>query len=213
MEIFKECIMKTAIKIITSLLVLILVISICSFGVIAFTFGTWLQTYQAFTKEELVAEITINRIEPEGDFSRMRVEYRPVTHTNALDLLFGIASDDVETEVTVYEIYGDQVIVGGPVVKFNNIPTLLGFETIHKVARIQGSYLDIDLANRIPEGNVYELNGGIDETWAYFEEQSEELDWLIDTAYFSMAGKSVQRTERVYGLYITEDGYILDIID
>ena len=104
-------------------------------------------------------------------------------------------------------------MIGGPVVKFENIPTLLGFETVYKVSRIQGSFIDIDQANNIPEGNIRELNGGVDETWTYFEEQSEQLPWLIDTAYFSLAGKTSRNVPVTFGLYITEDGFILDSVE
>jgi hypothetical protein len=201
-------------KVIASLVLVILALLMCMAITYSAMFGLWLQTYQAFTTKTLVAEITVERLAPENGVERMKVLYKPVQISSAFDTFVSGSQGKASALVTEeYILYGDQVLVGGPVVKFENIPTLLGFETVYKVSRIQGSFIDTVKANNMPSGSVQDINGGIDDTWSYFEAQSEKLPWLIDTAYFSLAGKSISRQSSTYGLFITEDGFILDTVN
>lgn len=173
-------------------------------------FGLWLRTYQAFTREELVATITINRLPAENGQSKFKVKYQAKQLPDALSQFLSSTNNEPTQNLSAeYTLYGDQVLVGGPVVKFENVPVLLGFSTIYKVARIQGAYIDTS-KNQQLTGNVADINGGVDSTWSYFESQSEKFPWLIDTAYFSLAGKSITADQVTYGLYITEDGFNLD---
>lgn len=173
-------------------------------------FGLWMRTYQAFTREELVATLTINRLTPENGRARFKVKYQAKQFPDALSQFLSSKENVSNPVVTAeYTLYGDQILVGGPVVKFESIPVLLGFNTIYKVARIQGAYID-NAKNQTLTGNVSDINGGIDSTWSFFESQSEKFPWLIDTAYFSLAGKSITADQVTYGLYITEDGFNLD---
>lgn len=205
---------KTA-KIIASLLLVILFLVLCLFVSITIFFLSWLRTYQAFTHKGLVAEFTITKVAAEGDLNKIKIDYTQVAQPSAFDTLMqGVTGGNSEKSTQEsFELYGDQVLLGGPVVKFENLPTLLGFSTVYKVARVQGSYLDITKANRIPAGNIHDLNGGVDDTWAHFEEKTESYPWLIDTAYFSMAGISARSNPTKFGLYITEDGFLIDRID
>jgi hypothetical protein len=205
---------KNLFRIIASLLLIILLLGTCFVVINGLLFGLWLRTYQAFTQKTLVAELTVERTVTENSLEKFKVIYTEKAHATALDTFLSGTQQSQQTPVPVeFELYGDQVLVGGPVVKFQNVPVLLGFQTVYKVARLQGSYINTDKANRIPNGNVRDLNGGVDNTWSYFEEQSENMQWLIDTAYFSLAGKSIQSGRVTYGLYITEDGFLLDKIN
>lgn len=204
--------MKRLVKILVSLVLALTMLLTCMLVVVIILFVGWLRTYQAFTAEKLVAEITVEKTTPANGLERIKVTYTPITNDAALNFIIP-GSESVTMKAEEFTLYGDQVLVGGPVVKFENIPVLLGFETAYKVARIQGSFINTAKANQIPSGNIHDLNGGIDPTWTHFEADADQLPWLIDTAYFSIAGKSAQSSSRSYGLYITEDGFILDNLE
>lgn len=196
---------------VAGIIVLLVTCLLCALITGGVFLGLWMRSYTAFTQKRLVAEIEVSQLPAASGLQQFRVVYKPVAINNALDTFFsGTTQSNEQPATSEFTMYGDQVLVGGPVIKFANIPVLLGFETIYKVARIQGSFIDTDQANQIPSGNVFDLNSGVDDTWKYFENQSESLPLLIDTAYFSLAGKSVGSVPTTYGLYITEDGFVLD---
>lgn len=194
---------------IISALVIILILVVSSFTTI------WLHTYKAFTKEKLVAQITVSeQFTDEDGFDTFNIVYRPVDDESALvRLLTNEGGSSGFEEKSEYMFLGDEFEVGGQVIKFNNWVTLLGFDTIYKVTKIEGDFTDVEQARNAPERSIEELNGGVDPQWKYLQENEENLDFLVDTVYGSSASKFILREEKIYRLYITEDGFILDELD
>ncbi|MBN1916017.1 hypothetical protein JW796_03450 [Candidatus Dojkabacteria bacterium] len=179
--------------------------------------GIWLHTYKVFTKEELVAEIIVGeQMKDENGNEYFEFEYKQVKEKSVLEDIF---SKDEEIEQTRFEkaeeymAYGDQIKVGGEVVKFHNWLIFLGFETIYKISRIEGDYDSVEKARNAPERSVFELNGGTDSYWKGLEKNKGKYNFAVDTVYGSFASKFVQDEERIYGLYITKDGFLLDELD
>jgi len=186
------------------LLVLLLFAAVSGFTAI------WLNTYKAFTKEELVAEITVTD-KPGDEFA---VELKQVEKPAAFSGVFNKTSNEKDRfgDIQNYVMRGDQFELGGEVVKFNNWMTFLGFETVYKLSRLESDYSDVAEA-QTSERSVNELNGGTDSYWKNLEKNQKNLKFLVNTVYGSYAGKFVQNGTVNYGLYITEDGFILDELE
>ena len=198
---------------ITLVLIIVLLVLLLAADSVGFT-AVWLQTYKAFTKERLVAEISVTEQKNENGQETFELNYKAVNEESALLKIFKKESEEKDRfgEDVSYTLKGNQFEIGGEVIKFNNWTTFLGFETIYKVSRLESDYEDAaDAQSR--ERTVIELNGGTDSYWKTLEKNQENLSSLVDTVYGSYAGKFVQDENMTYGLYITEDGFILDDLE
>ncbi|MFQ5493496.1 MAG: hypothetical protein ACE5DX_05050 [Candidatus Dojkabacteria bacterium] len=196
---------KTARIILNLVLVIVLLVSLLGILVIGFT-GAWLHTYRVFTEKTKVAEVEVIPRE-ENVFE---VKYRQVKNPTGLSAVFGASTpgEEFESEQS-FEFKGDEIRIGGQVVKFNDPLSLLGFKTVYKITRIESAFLDVE--TEIEEGrDLYELNGGVDETFKFLQRNEANLSAIIDTAMGDYPGKNVQSEMIVYGLFVTEEGFLLD---
>ena len=124
--------------------------------------------------------------------------------------------DDL-SEPTQYKIYGDYVEIGGPVMKFENFMALLNFETVYKIALLNGAYVtDRDLEkNRTEEMfSRFELNGGF-ANWKGVQEDVQDgnlrgkiIDIFIDSIpQIDPKGVFVTKKEQNLTLCVTEEGF------
>ena len=178
----------------------------------------WLHTYRAFTQKDLVAVIELEGIQvDEEGYEYTTVKYKPVKDKSALTSIFSsreFNSDEYDA-VQEYKIYGDQVEIGGDFVKFGDHLTLLGIKNIYKVTRLEGDFSNPDKAANLPQGkrSVIGLNGGTDDYWKFLQENTEDMDFVVDSVYGSYSSKFIRGEKTTYGLYVTEDGFILDDIN
>lgn len=202
-------------------LTLYLVLAIFTlFGLLIFSalafIGIWLNTYKVFTKEDLVAEITVSgEMKDENGFETFELKYKPIEEESALLKLFIKREPEDETfgETQTFSMHGDHFEIGGQLIKFDDWATVLGFNTIYKVTRLEGDYIDVELAQNPPERSVEALNGGIDDYWKYLENNEDTYDFLVDTVFGNFSTKFIQEEEKTYGLYITEDGFVLEELE
>ncbi len=192
------------------LLVLAMVISIGA--------GLWLHTWNAFTEEKLVAKVKIGELQEDSDGNPyFKATYTPVDNPSALSKFFlgeGATSDNSEmtAEQEQYYLNGDRLMVESEVIIFDNWATWLGFDTVYKMTRIRGEYTDLE-KERNAERSIYDLNGGIDPVWETLEYNQESMDFLVNSVYGSSASQSARRSEKEWGLYMTEDGLIIKSLD
>lgn len=210
--------MKNAVKIILSLCLVIVFIMACFLVFAGITIGGWLHTYRTFTQKELVAVIEVDGMEiDDNGLEYSTIVYKPVKDQSALTRVFSSKeSDKVEyEEPEKYKIYGDQVEIGGEFVKFNDFFNLFGIRNIYKVTRLEGDFSDPEIAANLEKGErtVYALNGGTDDYWKYMQENSSRVDFFVDSVYGSYSSKFVTDEKVQYGLYVTEDGFLLDEMD
>jgi hypothetical protein len=181
--------------------------------------GAWMHTYNAFTGEELIGELTITSIDDEGDYPTFEVEYVQYKDESGLTKLLFPSSEPGEEEIettTTYTMYGDTVFMEVHTVKLNDYTALLNFDALYKVTGITADYVeDKDLARNLPaeKRSIYELNGGTDETWQFLKENEESFTFIIDTVQITRQGKDVNDINETFGVYITEEGVLLDEID
>ncbi|MBD3280321.1 hypothetical protein GF389_02240 [Candidatus Dojkabacteria bacterium] len=210
--------MKTFAKVTISLLLIIIFLVTCFAGFVMFSFGSWLHTYKTFTQKELVAVVEVGALEvDEQGYEYTNVKYKPVKDHSALTKVFSSRNyDDNEYgQEKEYKMYGDYIEVGGQMVKFRDFWNLFNLKNIYKVTRLEGDYIDPTTAKELPaeKRSIEEINGGIDDYWKMFEENDDDFDFLVDSVYGNFSTKFVQQEERTYGLYVTEDGFILDKIE
>lgn len=209
---------KKFVKVIFSLILTIIFIIACFLAFIMFSFASWLHTYRAFTQKKLVAIIEVQPSKKdERGFEYTTLTYKPVKEESALiRMLTGSNSESEDFDGDKeYKLYGDHVELGGEVVKFNDFWTLFNLKSIYKVTRLEGDFTDAETAKKLPseERSVYELNGGTDDYWKRLQKNTSDYDFLVDTVYGSYATKFVQDEPQTYGLYITEDGFLLDNVE
>lgn len=199
-------------KIVLNLL-LVIIILISAIGILSSVFvGLWLHTYNVFTEKQLVAEITVSPLELTEDNKQFKVEYKQVQGQSAFSALFGVVStDDAFVESKEYVLNGDEVRLGGQIVKFNDPYYLIGFKTIYKITKIEGGYLDVDEQNTHGVSAV-ELNGGVDDFFKFMQSNESTFSFIVDTAMGDYPAKNVQQQTVKYGLFVTEEGFLLDRI-
>ena len=209
--------MKKLIKVIISLALTLAFVLICFFVFAVFSFASWLHTYRAFTQKTLVAQIEVSPVKKDKEgIPYAIVEYKEVQDESALVKI--LTSKDKENtfgDTQEFKIYGDSFEVGGQVVKFKDFWYLFNLHSIYKVTRIDGNFNDIQLEKNISNDkrSIYELNGGVDDFWKKLQSNESNYDFLIDTVMGSYSSKFFEDQARVYNLYITEDGFLLDKVD
>ncbi|HET6725449.1 MAG TPA: hypothetical protein VFH85_05545 [Gammaproteobacteria bacterium] len=136
----------------------------CCIGLIAavaLLIGLNLLTWQRFTHERPVAEISFQRIAPQ---------------TFAVDLRF---ADGRERH---FELRGDEWQLDARVLKWKSIATLLGFDPLYRVERIDGRYASLAQAQTADPSVV-----GLSESKGINLWQIAHEDWLpfVDASYGS----------------------------
>lgn len=100
-----------------------------------------LRSYQAFTKEELVAVVRCEKVA--SDSADFKLIFTPVIK-------------EQEQREETFLIRGKQWAVGGHIIKWSNSLNLLGLHSMYKLTRIEGKYISaFDEMNNQP--TVYSL--------------------------------------------------------
>lgn len=205
-------------KIIVTLgLLCIFLISCLGIVMILFT-AAWLHTYNAFTDKELVAEITVKPLEKdERGLEQFEVTYTQYKGQSALLETISPSNEnnkDIKYSES-FKMYGDHVFVEAHIVKLPDATTLLNFDAIYKITGIEGDFInDREKAKQLDgsERSIYNLNGGVDSTWKWIKGNESNLRFIIDTTLVTKQGKEID-DEMKWGIYITEEGMIIDTIE
>lgn len=181
----------------------------------------WLHTYRVFTEKIPVAEVAVSEIQEDDNGEYVDVTIKQIRGQSPLNSIFSPEeSDETDYETTeTFKIYGDQVEVGGPIVRFKDFLTLFNFKTVYKVAFIRGEYVDIDDedARTAEMPRRYDLNGGYS-SWRDVNDSIRSNDFkgsvyklFIDfMPEIQSAGVIASKNEEtVFKICVTEDGFIV----
>jgi len=209
--------MKKSLKIIVSLILTIAFLLLCFGLFIVFSFSAWLHTYKAFTTKKLVAVVEVGPEQKDAQgYEYTEIKFKQVEQKSALTSIFSSRKDKDNqfTAESSYKVYGDQVDVGGQFVKFRDFWNLLSIKKVYKITRISGEYSDSNKEKNAPNDKrtVIDVNGGTDSYWKTFQANQKQYSFLVDTVYGSSASKFAQRETRTFGVYATEDGFLIDEI-
>lgn len=148
-----------------------------------------LRGFEAFAREELVAEVTCRRLSPQ----EFEVGYAPAVKGSL-------------AAPSVFRLRGDQWTVSGGVVKWHPWLTVTGLASRHKPTRLSGRFASAEDERARPP-TVIELNGGEDAAWDWFY----RLDpWLpfVEAAYGSAAYAPADPSRR-FQVFISPSGYLI----
>jgi hypothetical protein len=168
---------------------LFIIIMVAVFGMLLFA-GFFARAYHAFTLEEEVAEI---QIEATGNENSTRVT-----------LVQFLPSDS--QIVRTFPIYGDQWMLEGDILKWDNWLNFLGLHTRYRLTRIRGRYLKTEDELNKPQA-VYSLVANEDHPlWRYLYEFGPQLPF-VSTVY----GNAVFQTsheEKRFAIMVSTSGFL-----
>lgn len=148
--------------------------------------SSWLYTYHRLSSEELVAELSFERVGEQVYRAR-------------------VATGDL-CQVDLYELHGDQWRVEAQFVKWKSWANLLGLDAMYRLDRIEGRYRDLSQQNE-RHTVAYALPR---ETLIDAVELAEGLgrfNVLLDASYGSSTFHHID-TGTVYRVYRTQSGLI-----
>jgi len=215
--------MKTATKIIASLLLIIVFITSCGvlmFGTMA---GLFLHTFQVFTEKKEVAELTISeqKTDQYGEYAEVSLKIINKQSTALTWALLNNKSDfNAPLPVQNFKVYGDFVYVGGPIVRFNDNLTLLNFKTMFKLVSLSGEYkFDLDKEKNRPAQafSKFQFNGGYDDWKPLFNNWKQPgilgdvYRSVVQTTTDNEVGTDIIGRSMNYTVYITNGGFQIEV--
>ena len=170
-------------------LILILFWTAC-FGLILFL-GFFLRTYHAFTHEDPVAEIRVQAI-GRGGLDPVSLVHLSSPHIRSTRHLF---------------IRGDQWMIEGDILKWENWLNFLGLHTRYRLTRFRGRYLDADEERRKPP-LIYSLVAlEKHPLWRHLYQYGHQLPF-ISSVYGNAAFQDLGR-DKTYLIFMGTSGFIV----
>ncbi len=213
--------MKNVMRIIFTLSLVILFLSLC-LGIISIGYsGIWLHTYNVFTERTKVADIELSELKEDDGGQYVDVVYKEYKQPTGLESVLGISS--IKISEKSFKIYGDSIYIGGPILKFKDELTLFNFKTMYKLAKIYGRYSDNN--QEISRNDIaltsysYDLNDGYGDWKNVFEVYrsdsfvGEVYRQFIDTTQLSEPGQFATNRLLKYELYIANSGFIWEYVE
>ncbi|MEO6729399.1 MAG: hypothetical protein ABIM99_05765 [Candidatus Dojkabacteria bacterium] len=215
--------MKTATKIIASLLLIITFLIACGvlmFGTMA---GLFLHTFQVFTDKRPVANMTISeqKTDEYGEYADVSLTIINRQSTALTWALLNNKSDfNAELPVQHFKVYGDFVYVGGPIVRFNDNLTLLNFQTMFKLVSLSGEYkFDLTKEKNRPDQafSKFQFNGGYDDwkplfnNWKQTGILGDVYRGIVQTTTDNEVGTDIIGRSIDYTVYITNGGFQIEV--
>lgn len=160
------------------------------FSIMIFFIGFFLQAYHAFTLEKPVAEVYVYPTDN--------------SQTTIVDLTDYAVSGDSRTRQ--FSLKGEQWILEGDILKWNDWLNFMGLETRYRLTRIRGRYLNTQDERTLP-GSIYSLVP--DEThpfWRYMYRYGSKMPF-VSTVY----GNAVFQDNAVgkrFLILVTNSGFI-----
>lgn len=169
-------------------------LALLGFGLAALALVAALRTWQVFTRARPVAEIRCVETGPK----KLRLTYLPIDAAGKR----GLPEE--------YELRGDEWLVGGDVLRFRPELVWLGLETVFRVDRVEGRYVDAKEA-RAQAPTVFDRAGGPSHAWLamYRDGARGPLGWMIAGAH----GQGVWQlpdAKATFVLRVTPNGFVLD---
>jgi hypothetical protein len=154
-----------------------------------------LQSYDAFTRKRLVAEVQCIEMSP----GKLRVYLVPIDYD-------GATRGATET----YDLEGDQWQVGADVLRFRPFLTVFGVETVYRLTRVEGRWVRAADANA-HKPSAFDRGGGTTRSWLalYRDGKRGPLGWMIDGAHGQSVSQMPDR-RAVYELYMTANGLVVN---
>lgn len=159
------------------------------FGVVFFA-GFFFQAYYAFNREEPVAKVSIAPY-PQGQKNLVTLE------------LYGPKD---KPEIRQFEVGGDQWMLEGDILKWNNWINFLGFHTRYRLTRLRGRYIRTSDELAKP-AEIYSLVEIEDHpVWGYLYRHGASLPF-VSTVYGNAVFQNTDEAS-IFLVYTTTSGFI-----
>ena len=159
------------------------------FGMILFM-GFFFHAYHIFTQEKPVA----------------RIEITPTDKPQTMKIKLIIFSDKDSVSSEVYTIKGDQWLLEGDILKWDDWLNFLGLNTRYRLTRIRGRYLHTE-AEINKETTVYSLVEDEDNPfWKYLYQYGEKLPF-VSTVYGNAVFQYGNKHKK-FLVFVTASGFI-----
>lgn len=184
-----------------------------------FFLGAILHTYKVFTREEIVAEITVSRQLERNGVPYFEIVYKPRNVDSGFWSVLGVDRPSSSNSVVEAELVGDQVFFRSDFVRWSDFMTLLNFKSVYKVYAIRGDFDDIsnfdEFKNKITSKDREVLiDGGRDEFSKFLQSNSQYLTWFAQSNFISSAGIDIDpENSKRYYLIATEDAMVIEPIE
>lgn len=168
----------------------LIIIWTAALGMLMFM-GFFFRAYHAFTLEELAAEITTE----------------PGTNPETTKITLTRYLPEGEKAEQEYFIRGDQWMIEGDILKWNNIVNFLGLHTRYRLTRIRGRYISSENEKQ-KNPTVYPL--AKDENhpfWKYLYRYGHNFP-LVSTVYGNAAYQLAEKS-RHYKIYVSTSGFVV----
>jgi len=150
--------------------------------------GSTFRSYQAFTREDLVAKVEGLAWDAEKRLMVVR-----------LSVIQGGRTASSQT----YDLYGDQWEVNAHILKWSPAANLVGLHTAYRLNMIKGIYQDADAESRSPH-MAYALSAHPDWVWGLLVRYGERFP-LVQAVYGNAVSNPIQPGE-VYDVFVTTSG-------
>ncbi|MCK4646454.1 MAG: hypothetical protein KAU46_09390 [Candidatus Aminicenantes bacterium] len=178
-------------KLVASLRNLLLILMMTSVSGMVLFMGFFFRAYQAFTYEQLVAEvITQESKEP---------------NTSLVTLLQ--YSSDVPPSSDEFLIKGDQWMLEGDILKWDNWLNFLGLHTRYRLTRLRGRYIQAEDEKK-KETTLFSLVKDENHPlWRYLYKKSYRLPF-VSTVYGN-ASYQVSGKDKHFLIYVSTSGFVV----
>ena len=169
---------------------LLITVWIFLFGMVLFL-GFFLRAYHVFTIEEPVAEINIRPLENTAS-PKLSLVHFFCTQSQKMRYLF---------------ITGDQWMIEGDIIKWNNWLNFLGLQTRYRLTRLRGRYLNI----KAELGQPHTIHSLVEQEdnrfWRYLYKYGPRLPF-VSTVYGNAVFQDLENY-RHYSIYVGTSGFIV----
>lgn len=158
----------------------------------AFFFAAFVQSYQSFTREELVAQVKCYPLK-DSQTMQFEIESRP---------------QDVRKR---FVLKGDQWAVEGDILKWDSWLNFVGLHSMYKLTRVRGRFLATDdEIHRVP--SVYSLvQQEREPIWRLLYKYGHKLPFV--SAVYGNTVFTYPSEEHEFEIYVTTSGYIARVKD
>jgi len=212
--------MKNAIRTILSLTLIVAFLLLCITVLTAGYAGIWVHTYNVFTQKTKVADVEISELQSDDAGDYMNVKFTEYSYGSGLETL--LYSTNPKIKLNEFKVYGDSLYIGGPIIKFKDELILLNFKTMYKISKIYGRYSDnneeISRTDDAQRYSSYDLNDGYADWRGLVDNYRADglvgdfYRLFIDTTQLSEPGQFSSNKSLNYELYISNTGFIWELI-
>ncbi len=164
------------------------------FSAAALFFTAFIQSYQSFTKKELVAIVRSTPLASGVDGMRMELKL--------------VRNGGIE-KAREFMIRGDQWSIEGDILKWKDWLNFLGLRTMYNLTRVRGRYVDIQEEIRNTP-TVYSLvDKEKDPVWRWLHKYGHKLPFV--TAVYGNTVFTYPSEEKTYAVYVTASGFMIQV--